>query len=116
MKKLLFLLVITLVLVGWTVAQTSSSSSSAGQTGTSAQSGSAAGQTGAAAGTDQTGAASGQTGAAGTSDQNAASDQTAATKKGRSKRLPQTASPLPFLGLLGAGSLTAGLIARKRKA
>lgn len=29
--------------------------------------------------------------------------------------LPQTASPLPLLGLLGLGSFAAGMVARKRK-
>jgi hypothetical protein len=32
-----------------------------------------------------------------------------------SQKLPQTASPLPLLGLLGLGSLAAGLISRRRK-
>jgi LPXTG-motif cell wall-anchored protein len=31
------------------------------------------------------------------------------------QKLPQTASPLPLLGLLGMGSLVSGFIARKRK-
>lgn len=31
------------------------------------------------------------------------------------KKLPQTASPLPLLGLLGLGSLATGLIARRKK-
>lgn len=31
------------------------------------------------------------------------------------KRLPQTASPLPLLGLIGLGSLVTGLVARRRK-
>jgi hypothetical protein len=31
------------------------------------------------------------------------------------KKLPQTASPLPLLGLLGAGSLAAGLASRRKK-
>jgi LPXTG-motif cell wall-anchored protein len=29
--------------------------------------------------------------------------------------LPQTASPLPLLGLLGLGSIGAGLLSRKKK-
>jgi hypothetical protein len=40
----------------------------------------------------------------------ATGDQTAGQKK-----LPQTASPLPLLGLLGLGSLVSGLIARRKK-
>lgn len=31
------------------------------------------------------------------------------------EKLPQTASPLPLLGLLGLGSVVAGVAARKRK-
>lgn len=31
------------------------------------------------------------------------------------KKLPQTASPLPLLGLLGVGSLAAGVVSRRRK-
>ena len=38
-------------------------------------------------------------------------DQTTADQK----KLPQTASPLPLLGLLGLGSLVSGLIVRRRK-
>jgi LPXTG-motif cell wall-anchored protein len=30
-------------------------------------------------------------------------------------KLPQTASPLPFISLLGMGSLAAGLVGRFRK-
>ena len=44
-------------------------------------------------------------------DKSAAADQTASADK----KLPQTASPLPLLGLLGFGSLAAGLIGRKKK-
>jgi LPXTG-motif cell wall-anchored protein len=45
-------------------------------------------------------------------DQNAASD-TGATKSG--KKLPQTASPLPLLSLLGLGSFASAFALRKRK-
>ena len=47
--------------------------------------------------------------AAGTS---ATSDQNAPAN---GKKLPQTASPLPLLGLLGVGSLAAGVISRRKK-
>jgi peptidoglycan DL-endopeptidase CwlO len=40
-------------------------------------------------------------------------DQNAASNTG--KNLPQTASPLPLLGLLGLGSLLTGLISRRKK-
>ena len=54
-------------------------------------------------------------GAATSSDQKAAgaSDQNANAAAGQ--KLPQTASPLPLLGLLGFGSLVSGLVARRRK-
>jgi len=45
-----------------------------------------------------------QSAAAAPADQNAGKSQ-----------LPQTASPLPLLGLLGIGSLAAGIVSRKRK-
>jgi len=42
--------------------------------------------------------------------------QTSAGETGAAqKKLPQTASPLPLLALLGLGSLASGLIARRRK-
>jgi LPXTG-motif cell wall-anchored protein len=77
-------------------------------------------QTGAAATTSDQNAASNS---AVSSDQNAnAADQTAAAEnngqastEAAQKKLPQTASPLPFLGLLGMGSLMGGgLLARIR--
>jgi hypothetical protein len=39
---------------------------------------------------------------------------TSATDQNASAKLPQTASPLPLLGLLGLGSLAAGLISRRK--
>jgi LPXTG-motif cell wall-anchored protein len=47
-----------------------------------------------------------------------ASDQSntsSADQNAKSSELPQTASPLPLLGLLGFGSLLTGLVARKKK-
>jgi LPXTG-motif cell wall-anchored protein len=46
-------------------------------------------------------------------DQQGTADQAAPQEAGQ--ELPQTASPLPLLGLLGLGSLVAGVVARKRK-
>ncbi len=106
MKKLLFLVVVLLVMAGWTMAQTSGSNTS-GQTGTSA------GQQQTTP--DQTGQA-GQTSPDQTSSQSTTESTTTETQKtGKKGKLPQTASPLPLLGLLGAGSLTAGLATRRRK-
>jgi hypothetical protein len=51
-----------------------------------------------------------------TADQSAtaASTDQNADKSNSDQKLPQTASPLPLLGLLGLGSLVSGLIARKK--
>jgi hypothetical protein len=54
-----------------------------------------------------------------TADQNAPSaanpaDQKADQSAKSGEELPQTASPLPLLGLLGLGSLVTGLVARKK--
>lgn len=72
-----------------------------------------------AATSDQTGAASSasQTPSAGTSaSENAQGTETAQANTGKkSGNLPQTASPLPLLSLVGMGSLASGLIARLRK-
>jgi LPXTG-motif cell wall-anchored protein len=68
---------------------TSSEQTPASPSGTAGQN---AGNTGAAAGN--------------TSDQNTSAN---------SQQLPQTASPLPLLGLLGLGSLASGLIVRRKK-
>ncbi len=102
MRKLLFLVVVLLVMTGWVLAQNNTQTGNqSGQTSTQSttttQSGQS-GQTGATADQTQTGTASGQTGA-----------------NAKGGRLPATASPLPLLGLLGIGSLGAGLVARKRK-
>jgi LPXTG-motif cell wall-anchored protein len=70
-------------------SSTSSEQTPASPSGTAGQN---AGNTGAAAGN--------------TSDQNTSAN---------SQQLPQTASPLPLLGLLGLGSLASGLIVRRKK-
>jgi len=45
-----------------------------------------------------------------------AADQSATQSTDQNgETLPQTASPLPLIGLLGLGSLVAGVVARKRK-
>ncbi|HEV3316873.1 MAG TPA: hypothetical protein VG488_07900 [Candidatus Angelobacter sp.] len=53
-----------------------------------------------------------------TADQNTASTPSStdqnADQNAKSGDLPQTASPLPLLGLLGLGSLVTGLVARKK--
>ncbi|MBV8208052.1 MAG: hypothetical protein JO041_14800 [Acidobacteria bacterium] len=66
--------------------------------------------------TPQSGAATPQSGTA-TTDQAATpdADQKADHKKAKGGALPQTASPLPLMGLIGAGSLVSGFIARLRK-
>jgi len=111
MKKLLFLLAITLIALGMSLAQTSSGSANSG--GTAAQGSSSSDQN--AAGTPSSS----------TADQNAAtpsssSDQNGTAAQGNdangnANNLPQTASPLPLLALLGMGSLGSGLISRFRK-
>jgi LPXTG-motif cell wall-anchored protein len=52
-----------------------------------------------------------------TTDQNATSGQTNSNtnQSNSGQNLPQTASPLPLLGLLGFGSLAAGTFVRRRK-
>ena len=75
-----------------------SSAATTDQTGTTNQSGATAGQTGT---TNQTDATAGQTGTTGTSS--------------NGQRLPQTATPLPLLAMLGFGAVAAGVLTRRRK-
>jgi LPXTG-motif cell wall-anchored protein len=67
--------------------------------------------------TSSTGAAPADNSAASaqSSDQNAASSDTTAKNEGGNGKLPQTASPLPLLGLMGFGSMITGYFSRKRK-
>lgn len=50
-----------------------------------------------------------------TSDQNATTSTTSSQSSTNAKKLPQTASPLPLLGLLGLGSLGAGLFRFRKR-
>jgi LPXTG-motif cell wall-anchored protein len=70
----------------------------------SSQSSNAAQSSTATTSTDQTSTTSKST--AVTADQNATPGD---------NKLPQTATPLPLLALLGMGSLTSGLLARRKK-
>jgi hypothetical protein len=101
---------------GNTSAQQPSTSSQSGNTSGGANTGTAA--TNPSSDNTQQSGSSATSGTAGSSDQGAAagtSDQaTASSAKGsKSGRLPQTASPLPFLGMLGFGSMAAGMMIRK---
>jgi hypothetical protein len=115
MRKLLYLVAVTLITVGMAVAQNDAGSSASTPTNNSATSADQnAGTTGAAT-QDQTGAAN-----------PSATDQSAPATPGTTGKhrreaaaanggnLPQSASPLPLLGLLGFGSLAAGAIVRKK--
>jgi len=121
MYKTLSIVATLLLAVGLAVAQdqsnpssnpSSSSAQSSSQTPSSAdQSAPASSQssTDQSATSSQSGTAADQNAAPSTADQNAAAG-------GRSGKLPQTASPLPLIALLGMGSLTAGLVSRRKKA
>jgi LPXTG-motif cell wall-anchored protein len=81
-------------------------------TDNSGQNAAAAGQNAtdnSASATDQNAANATQSGAA------AANDNTQTAQNKAAGNLPQTASPLPLLGLLGFGSLAAGIVTRRRK-
>ena len=98
----------------------SGSTAGAGTTSDQNNAASSGANTGAATtGNDQTGAAAGttssdQTGAAaGTTDNTGAA--TGTKRHGKNGNLPQTASPLPLLGLLGLGSTGLGILASKKR-
>jgi LPXTG-motif cell wall-anchored protein len=121
MKKLLFLLTVMLIAIGISVAQSTgndqSSSSTSGNAASSSSSTSPQGATGTSSDqATQGNAASDQTGqGANTSDQGTAGANTGASGRGaKGGNLPQTASPLPLLGLLGMGSLAAGVLTRRK--
>ena len=97
----------------------SGSSTGAGSTDQNNAASSGANTGAATTGNDQTGAAAGTTGsdqtgaAAGTTDNTGA---TAGSKRhGKSGNLPQTASPLPLLGLLGLGTTGLGILASTKR-
>jgi LPXTG-motif cell wall-anchored protein len=64
--------------------------------------------------TDQNAGQSAAAGAQSGSDQNAAAGNQTAQNQAAGN-LPQTASPLPLLGLLGLGSLAAGVVSRRKR-
>ena len=108
MKKLLFLLAAMLIAAGISVAQTDQNNPSSNPANSPAATQSSPSAQGSATTPDQGTAAQGAT------------DQTSTTtthhhKSSKSGNLPQTASPLPLLGLLGMGSLAAGVASRKKK-
>lgn len=111
-------LLLALTLSAQTSSPSSGSQGSAGQTSTSPSSTQDQNQATPPSSSSQQGS---QTGAQtpSTSDQGATSGaqgaqgNTGANATG--KKLPQTASPLPLLGLLGIGSLAAGLFQRRKR-
>jgi hypothetical protein len=109
MKKLLFLLAVMLIAVGISVAQTDQNNPNSNPANSPTATQASPNAQGSAPTPDQ-----------GTANQSA-TDQTTTTtttrhhKAATSGNLPQTASPLPLLGLLGMGSLAAGAATRKKK-
>ncbi len=128
MRRMSYLLAVLLLTCGWVLAQAGSTDQNSSTTNsqTTTQTDQNSNTANPPASTDQntqaTPSTSDQTNAnpstsdqtnansANTSDQNT---DTGAAKSG--KKLPQTASPLPLLGLLGLGSLASGFAMRKRK-
>ncbi len=118
MRKLAYFAAVALLCTGIAVAQSTSSPDQSQSSSPSAQQPSSADQNQATPSSSDQNQASPSTGAASTSDQNAqtgaaANDQTGNAKAG--KKLPQTASPLPFLSLLGMGMMGAGGLRRYLK-
>lgn len=108
MKRLLLLLSMLCLSAAWVFAQTDTgnqtdTSTPSAQTQTAPDQSAAPADQQAPAATDQNAAPA---------DQNAPAGQSEKSEKGN---LPQTASPLPLLGLLGVGGLAGGLVARKRR-
>ena len=105
MRKLAYFAAVALLCTGIAVAQSTSSPDQNSQSSPTAQQPSSTTPSGSAADQNQ---ATPATGAA--TDQNAqtgaAADQTGNAQSG--KKLPQTASALPFLSLLGMGLIGAG--------
>ena len=109
MKKLLFLLAVMLIAVGISVAQTDQNNPNSNPANSPTATQSSPSAQGSATTPDQ-----------GTANQSATDQSTTTTttrhhRSAKSGNLPQTASPLPLLGLLGMGSLAAGVATRKKK-
>lgn len=110
MKKLLFLLAVMLIAAGISVAQTDQNNPNANSANSPSATQSTPSAQGSATTPDQ------GTATQGTTDQSTTTTTTTRHHKGaKSGNLPQTASPLPLLGLLGMGSLAAGVATRKKK-
>lgn len=107
MKKFLFLLAVLLIAAGMCVAQTGATSSTGANDQNSAATPSSSSANQGPASADQTPVdqSAGTAGQAGTN----------ANESAEGNMLPQTASPLPLLAILGMSSLGAGLINRFRK-
>ena len=107
MKKLLFLLAVMLIAVGISVAQTDQNNPNSNSANSPTATQSTPSAQGNATTPDQ-----GTT----MTDQSTTTTTTHRHHKGAANgNLPQTASPLPLLGLLGMGSLAAGIATRKKK-
>ncbi|HKW67098.1 MAG TPA: LPXTG cell wall anchor domain-containing protein [Terriglobales bacterium] len=109
MKKLGFLLAVMLIAVGISVAQTDQNNPNSNPANSPSATQSSPSAQGSATTPDQ-----------GTANQSATDQSTTTTttrhhRGAKSGNLPQTASPLPLLGLLGMGSLAAGVATRKKK-
>jgi LPXTG-motif cell wall-anchored protein len=108
MKKLLFLLAVMLIAVGISVAQTDQNNPNSNPANSPTATQASPSAQGSATTPDQ-----------GTASQSATDQTTTTTTRhhrgAKSGNLPQTASPLPLLGLLGMGSLAAGVATRKKK-
>lgn len=109
MKKLGFLLAVMLIAVGISVAQTDQNNPNSNPANSPSATQSSPSAQGSTTTPDQ-----------GTANQSATDQSTTTTttrhhRGAKSGNLPQTASPLPLLGLLGMGSLAAGVATRKKK-
>ena len=109
MKKLLFLLAVMLIAVGISVAQTDQNNPNSNPANSPTATQSSPSAQGSAT-TPDLGTANQST-----TDQSTTTTTTRHHRGAKSGNLPQTASPLPLLGLLGMGSLAAGVATRKKK-
>jgi hypothetical protein len=87
--------------------QSGTATTSSDQTGTQSSQG--------AMSSDQAGTQSSQGATSSAQTGTSAAGGQAGTSTKAGNRLPQTASPLPLIGLLGLGSFAAGIVARRRK-